>query len=86
MIETLCIFPKISIFKSCPTFARSGLTIPNIKDLPILIIDSFDELNIENLKSQYESVSKKMNDSGIDKAKFSYWKNEISQAVRALNE
>ena len=57
-----------------------------LKDLPILIIDNFDELNIENLKSQYESISQKMQDSGVDKAKFSYWKNEISQAARALNE
>jgi len=33
MIETLCIFPNISISSFCPTFARLGLTMPKARDL-----------------------------------------------------
>jgi hypothetical protein len=57
----------------------------HLKDLPMLIINDIDELNIENLKAQYESVSAKMNDQHMEKAKFSYWKDQISTAAEQLN-
>ena len=59
-------------------------TMQYLKDLPILIIDDLDELNIENLKTQSEIVSAKMNDEHMAKAKLSYWKDEISTAAEQL--
>ena len=61
-------------------------TMQHLKDLPMLIIDEIDEFNIENLKAQYEAISSKMNDQYMEKAKLSYWKDQISTAAEQLNE
>ena len=63
-----------------PIVQRHVFTEELSKDLPILIVDDWQEITEEYLNEKYEELCKK--EWKYDKLKLSYWKNKIEDSIK----
>ena len=61
---------------------KKEFALNEFKDLPILFIDSWDEISEEFLNKKYDEITTAQ--WNMEKLKFSYWKDKITNICRDI--
>lgn len=68
-----------AIYAGCIPIVKNSPAMRYLQDLPILMVDDWQQVSMTNLKNAYETIQTL--ELNYDKVKLSYWKNEIDKAV-----
>ena len=66
----------------CIPIVINSPTMQYLKDLPIIIIDGWDQFHYDFLQEQYEKFQNMEYD--LSRAKLSYWKEQINEHKRHI--
>lgn len=69
-----------AIYLGCTPIVKRSPTTEYLEDLPIMMVDSFYDVNLSMLKKYSNMVVSHLEPRNVDKAKLSYWKKRIEES------